>query len=409
MTTSPDPEPALAADLADELFAVARAHDGVMVEVRRAIHADPELGLTLPRTQQRVLDALDGLGLDISLGETTTSVVADLDSGRPGPRVLLRGDMDALPMHEDTDEPFRSVHDGAAHACGHDAHTAMLVGAARLLSEHRGELRGSVRFMFQPGEEGFHGARHMIDEGVLDGVDRAFAIHVTPNIPAGMLATRPGPLMASADTFRVDVVGRGGHASSPHFCTDPVPAACSIVGGLQTMITRDLDVTRPGLITVARIEAGTTTNVIPETATLEGTVRALDEASRAAIHEGIHRVATGMSAAHSCTCSVDIGRGYPVTVNHPEQSALTADVARRVLGDHGYVEMPMPVMGAEDFSYVLQGVPGAMAFLGVCPADIDDSFTAAPVHSNRMRLNEDAMTAGAAMHTAMALASAPRP
>ncbi|MFN3216341.1 MAG: M20 family metallopeptidase [Acidimicrobiales bacterium] len=409
MTTSPGPSTALAPDLAAELHAAARAHDDAVVELRRAIHADPELGLTLPRTQQRVLDALDGLGLDISLGETTTSIVADLDTGRPGPRVLLRADMDALPMHEDTDEPFRSANDGAAHACGHDAHTAMLVGAARILSEHRGELRGSVRFMFQPGEEGFHGARYMIDEGVLDGVDRAFAIHITPNIPAGMLATRPGPLMASADTFRVDVVGRGGHASSPHFCTDPIPAACSIVGGLQTMITRDLDVNRPGLLTVARIEAGTTTNVIPETATIEGTVRALDEASRSTIHDGIHRVATGIAAAHSCTCSVDIDRGYPVTVNHPGQSALTAAVARQVLGDRGYVDIPTPVMGAEDFSYVLAGVPGAMAFLGVCPADVDDSLTAAPIHSNRMRLNEDAMAAGVAMHAAMAMAGDPTP
>ncbi len=309
-------------------------------------------------------------------------------------------------MHEDTDEPFRSANEGAAHACGHDAHTAMLVGAARLLSEHRDELTGSVRFMFQPGEEGFHGARHMIDEGVLDGVDRAFAIHITPNIPAGMLATRPGPLMASADEFRVDVVGRGGHASSPHFCTDPIPAACSVVGELQTMITRSLDVNRPGLLTVARIEAGTTTNVIPETATIEGTVRALDEASRATIHDGIHRVSSGIAAAHGCTCSVDIEHGYPVTVNDPGQSALTAAVARQVLGERGYVDMPTPVMGAEDFSYVLAGVPGAMALLGVCPADLDDSFAAAPVHSNRMRLNEDAMTAGVAMHAAMALAKA---
>jgi hippurate hydrolase len=409
MTTSNDPAPALAPEFAAELHAEARSHDDAVIELRRAIHADPELGLTLPRTQQRVLDALEGLGLDISLGETTTSIVADLDTGRPGPRVLLRADMDALPMYEDTDEPFRSTNDRAAHACGHDAHTAMLVGAARMLTEHRDELRGSVRFMFQPGEEGFHGARHMIDEGVLDGVDRAFAIHITPNIPAGMLATRPGPLMASADTFRVDVVGRGGHASSPHFCTDPIPAACSIVGGLQTMITRDLDVNRPGLLTVARIEAGTTTNVIPETATIEGTVRALDETSRSTIHDGIHRVATGISAANSCTCSVEIERGYPVTVNHPAQSALTAAVARQVLGERGYVDMPTPVMGAEDFSYVLAGVPGAMAFLGVCPADIDDSFAAAPVHSNRMRLNEDAMAAGVAMHAAMALAVAPAP
>lgn len=387
-----------------ELRDAARSVQPGVVELRREIHADPELGLELPRTQQRVLESLTGLGLDISTGTTCTSVVADLDSGRPGPTVLLRGDMDALPMNEDLDVAFRSRNDGRMHACGHDAHTAMLVGAAQLLSEHRHDFDGRVRFMFQPGEEGFHGARHMIEDGVLQGVDRAFAIHVTPNIPASMAATRRGPLMASADTFHLTVHGRGGHASTPHFTRDPIPAAAAIVTGLHTMATRDIDVNQPGLLTVAHLAAGTTTNVIPDHALIEGTIRALSETSRTALHEGVDRVAHGVAAAHGCTCSVDLVAGYPVTVNHPDQADLVATVAGHTLGADHYIDMPSPVMGAEDWSYVLQKVPGAMAFLGACPDDIENSLEAPSNHSNLMRLNEDALSAGVALYTAMAMA-----
>ena len=196
---------------------------------------------------------------------------------------------------------------------------AASLGAAKILSENRSEIAGRVRFMFQPGEEGFGGAKVMIDEGVLDGVDRAFAIHVTPNIPTGYIASRPGPMLASADTFEVVVRGEGGHASSPHFCVDPVPGACAIVPALQTMITRELNAFDPALLTVTQINAGTTTNVIAETATLAGTIRAVSEANRARIHDSIHRVATTTSAAHNCTAEVTVSPGYPVTVNHASE------------------------------------------------------------------------------------------
>ncbi len=390
-------------DGADLRDAAAGIHPDV-VDLRRAIHREPELGLELPRTQAKVLEAITGLGLVVSTGESSTSVVADLDTGTPGPTVLLRGDMDALPLQEDNDVPFQSVVEGQMHACGHDAHTAMLVGAARLLSEHRNELRGTVRFMFQPGEEGHHGAKHMIDEGVLDGVDRAFAIHVTPNIPGGMVASRGGPLMASADTFELTVQGRGGHASTPHFTADPIPAAAAIVTGLHTMVTRDLDANQPGVLTVGNLHAGTTTNVIPDRAHIGGTVRALSEHSRTTIHEGIERVASGTAAAHKCTCEVSIERGYPVTVNHADQVELIAEVAAHTLGADQFVTMPTPVMGAEDFSYVLQHVPGAMTFLGLCPDGIDDPRSAASNHSNLMRISEDGMQAGVALYMAMAMA-----
>jgi len=375
-----------------------------IVAVRRDIHANPELGLDNSRTQGVILEGLSGLGFSITTGAALTSVVADIESPHDGPTVLLRADSDALPLQEDSPVDFASTTDGKMHACGHDAHVAMLLGAARLLSEHRNELPGNVRLMFQPGEEGFHGARHMIDEGVLEGVDRAFAIHVTPNLPAGFMASKAGPLMASADEFDITVLGRGGHASAPHQCTDPIPAAAEIVTNFQTMVTRTIDTFAPGVVTVANLHAGTTRNVIPETARIEGTIRSVDENSREKLHTGIERVASHIASAHDCGCKIHIERGYPVTVNNPEQFALMGQMADQALGPDHFIPMPTPVMGAEDWSYVLQKVPGAMGFLGVCPPDIENFFEAAPVHSNLMRLNEAAMPAGVAMHFAMAMA-----
>src|SRR3990172_1765151 len=253
------------------------------IQLRRRIHRHPEIGLALPRTQATVLEALDGLGLTVETGGRTTSVVARLAGARPGPTILLRADMDALPMREETGLPFASEVEGAMHACGHDAHVAMLVGAARLLARRRATLGGAVLFMFQPGEEGYHGARVMLEEGLLDGAappTGAFALHVTHRHAAGVIATRPGPTMASGDTIQIVVRGRGGHASAPHDCLDPVPVACEIVQAFQTLVTRRVNVFDPAVLTIARIEAGTTRNVIPETASLLGPVRTGTEATR---------------------------------------------------------------------------------------------------------------------------------
>jgi hippurate hydrolase len=374
------------------------------IELRRELHANPELGLQLPETQKRVLDALTGLGLDITLGESVTSVVADLDTGRDGPTVLLRGDMDALPLTEDTDLPFKSKVEGRMHACGHDSHVAMLVGAAKLLSANRQELSGRIRFMFQPGEEGFHGARNMIEEGVLDGVDRAFAIHVTTNLPVGVVGCRGGTLLASSDELRITVHGKGGHASAPHHARDPIPAAAAMVGGFQTMITRDVNVFDPAVVTIAHITSGTTNNIIPEAAYMEGTIRAVSEETRELVQSRISRVAEGIAAAHGCGCDVDIVKGYPVTINDPAMAELVGKTADQTLGDGRYLTTPAPIMGAEDFSYVLQKVPGAMMSLGACPADVGSPEDAIPLHSNRMMLNEDVLQTGIAMHAAMAMA-----
>jgi amidohydrolase len=374
------------------------------VALRRRLHAHPELGLDLPRTQEAVLEELDGLSLDVSVGTTTTSVTAVLDGSRPGPTTLLRGDMDALPMPEDTGLAFGSKVDGVMHACGHDAHVAMLVGAARLLTARRHQLAGRVVFMFQPGEEGFAGARLMLDEGLLERagpVDRAFAIHITPILPTGMVATKTGTLMASADAFVATITGRGGHASMPHDAVDPVPVACEIVTALQAMTTRRLPAFDPAVVTVAAIRAGTTNNVIPERAILEGTVRAVSESSRAIALEGVRRVVEHVSAAHLCTGEVRaLLDGYPVTINDAAAAERSLRVAGALLGAERAVRMPTPFMGAEDWSFVLQQVPGSMAFLGAAPPGVDQP---APNHSNRMVIDEPAMSTGMALYAAMAL------
>jgi hippurate hydrolase len=387
----------------DDLLDGARSFLPGVVELRRDLHLHPELGTELPRTQAAVLEALDGLGLEVSTGSSLSSVVADLDGGAgDGPTILLRGDMDALPMPEDTDLEFSSTVEGAMHACGHDAHTSMLVGAARLLAERRDELAGRVRFMFQPGEEGFGGAVQMIDEGVLDGVDAAFALHVAPNLWSDWIVYRPGAAMASADVIEITVTGRGGHASTPHWAADPVPVACEVVLALQSMITRTVNAFDPAVLTIAKIRSGTTDNVIPESATLTGTLRAVSEHTRHAVWDRIRQVADGVAAAHGCTAQVEILEGYPVTVNDGRFTEWARQVAIDVIGPSTVAEMPSPVMGAEDFSYVLQKVPGAMFFLGVCPPEHPNPFEAPACHSNRMVLNEDAMATGIAIHAAVA-------
>ena len=263
----------------------------------------------------------------------------------------------------------------------------------------RDSIEGEIVFMFQPGEEGLHGARVMIEEGVLQGCDAAFALHITPLLPSGTIGTRSGPLLASADEFQVIVAGKGGHASMPHDCIDPIPVACEIVQALQTFTTRRIPALDPIVLTIAKITAGTTSNVIPETAELIGTLRALSEKSRERAQEGIFRVAEHVARAHDTEAKVELFQGYPVTTNDPSAAKMMLDVAGELTGGRA-IEMPVPVMGAEDFSYVLNEVPGAMGFLGVRPSG---EGTPAPCHSNRMMLDEEGMVYGTAFHAAVAL------
>ncbi|MFD8493824.1 M20 family metallopeptidase [Amycolatopsis sp. NPDC059657] len=384
----------------------AKALQDKTVSLRREIHRHPEQGLHLPKTQEAIRKAIEDLPLEITPGKSTTSLTAVLRGAKPGPAVLLRGDMDALPLQEDTGLDFASATDGTMHACGHDTHVSMLASAARLLAAHQDELAGSVVFMFQPGEEGYHGARHMIHEGVLEAagerVERALALHIFNSAKSGVIQTRPGPQLASADSFVVRVTGKGGHGSAPHDAIDPVPAAAAMVGALQTMITRKVSVFEPAVLSVTRITAGTTSNIIPETAELEGTIRTLSEQTRAFVRAELPKVCEAIGAAHGCRVMADVEPGYPVTVNDDHLAEHVLSLAAEVLGARYAEEMPYPVMGAEDFSYVLQRVPGAFAFLGGCPPDVDLA-DAAPNHSNRVIFDEAAMAHGVALYAAFAL------
>ena len=381
----------------------AQAVQAETVKLRRAIHAEPELGLQTPKTLAKVRAALADLPLEWKTGKSTTGAVAILRGARPGRTVLLRGDMDALPMPEDTGLAFSSTVANTMHACGHDTHTAMLASAARLMSARRESLAGTVLFMFQPGEEGHHGARFMMEDGLLSdpAPEAAFALHIFPNAPAGVFGSRVGPLLASADRIMVEVRGKGGHASMPHDAIDPVPVACEIVTAMQVFVTRRMDIFDPAVVTIAKIESGSTNNVIPESASLLGTIRTQSEAARERVHTGLRRVAENVARAHECEADVKIERGFPVTVCDGRAVALAQGTISELFGAESWLTMTSPLMGAEDFSYVLQKTPGAMLFLGVCPEG-QMWRSACPCHSNRMVLNEAMLSRGVAAHCALA-------
>ncbi|GHD00120.1 M20 metallopeptidase family protein [Zhihengliuella salsuginis] len=391
------------------LLAEARALAGDLTELRHALHREPELGLDLPRTQRKVLDALGGLGFELATGTETTSVTAVLRGTGAGPRrtVLLRADMDALPVQEETGLDYASRIDGAMHACGHDLHTAMLLGAARLLAGRRADLSGDVVLMFQPGEEGHDGAGVMIREGVLGAAgrrpDAAFAMHVvTGMLPGGMTASRPGPVMSASDNLEVTLHGTGGHGSAPHAALDPVPAAAETVTALQNMVTRRFDVFDPVVLTVGVLQAGTRPNVIPETARIEATVRSFSAVARERLSRETVRVVEGVAAAHGLEAEAVYRQQYPATVNDPGCEAAARESVGAVLGEGRHVELPRPVPGSEDFSRVLAEVPGAYLFLSACPAGADPQAVAAN-HSARAVFSDDVLPDGAALYAQLAL------
>ncbi|MBV9832698.1 MAG: amidohydrolase [Marmoricola sp.] len=378
--------------------------------LRREIHQDPEVGLDLPRTQEKVLRELDGLGLEISTGMATTSVTAVLRGGardEADPRtVLLRADMDALPVAEDTGLDFASTN-GAMHACGHDLHTATLVGATRLLAQHRDHLRGDVVFMFQPGEEGWDGAGVMLQEGVLDAagrrVDAAYGTHVFSNmIGPRQFASRPGTLMAASHGLYVTVRGAGGHGSAPHRSRDPIAALAEMVTSLQTMVTRRFDVFDPVVVTVGVVKAGTKRNVIPDTASFEATVRRFSEASASKLREGIRDTLEGVARAHGVEVDIDYGDEYPLTVNDAAEVDFAAGVVREVFGEERYDDLPDPITGSEDFSRVLAAVPGAFVFLGATLPGLDPE-TAASNHSPRADFDPGVLPDEATLYAELAI------
>ncbi|EST38320.1 hypothetical protein N566_08060 [Streptomycetaceae bacterium MP113-05] len=377
-----------------------------LVRLRRTLHRHPETGLDLPRTQETVLAEIDGLGLEVSTGERLSSVTAVLRGARPGPTVLLRGDMDALPVAERTGLDYAST-TGTMHACGHDLHTAMLTGAAQLLTHHRDRLAGDVVFMFQPGEEGYDGARLMVEEGVLDASGKraaaAYAVHVlSAGHVSGRFATRGGPAMAASNVLTVTVRGAGGHGSMPHRAADPVPAACEMVTALQTWISRTFDVFDPVVLTVGTFHAGTKQNVIPDSATFEATVRSFSPAAQARVKDGTVELCRGIAAAHGLRADAEFTELYPMTVNDGREAEFVSRTVAELHGEERFHPMAQPLAGAEDFSRVLDEVPGAMTMLGSPPAGADPETTANN-HSPLAVFDDAVLADGAALYARLAL------
>ena len=382
------------------------AHD--LTVLRHAIHREPELGLELPRTQEKVLTALEGLGLELTPGKGLNSVTAVLRGAADGPTVLLRGDMDALPLQETRVHDVEiSRIDGVMHACGHDLHTSMLVGAARLLAVRRESLAGSVVFMFQPGEEGEDGAAHMIEEGVLEAAgarpSAAYALHVSSGfVGRGMFTARSGPMMASCADLRVTVRGRGGHGSAPHRANDPIPAACEMVTAIQTAVTRKFDIFDPVVVGVGSFHAGTKENIIPETAHFHATVRTFSQEAQDRVRPVLLDVVNGIARAHGLEVDVDFQGLYPVTVNDASAVETVERTVGELFGEERYTTMRQPLAGAEDFSRVLQAVPGAMVFLGAA-IDGRDADTAPDNHSSEAAFDDRVLPDGAALLARLAL------
>ena len=354
-----------------------------IIELRHRIHEDPEVGLELPRTQEKVLGALAGLGLEITTGKECTSVTAVLRGTAAGslidgkkPVVLLRADMDALPVQEKTGVPFASRTDGVMHACGHDLHSSMLVGAARILASHRGLLRGDVVFMFQPGEEGLDGASIMIDAGVLDAAgrhaDAAYGLHVFSSLfPHGTFVTKPGVIYSAADSLTVTVRGVGGHGSAPHTAKDPIQAAAEMVTSLQVMVTRRFDVFDPVVISVGQFSAGTRRNIIPDTATFEATVRTFSENSREDMQRYLPQLLKGIALAHQVEVEIDYQSKYPMTINDVNETEEAMKWISEVFGAEHTLRLTNPITGSEDFSRVLAEVPGTYIGLGAAVSGRD--------------------------------------
>jgi amidohydrolase len=410
---------------ADALLAAAwkRVAEKV-VAWRRDIHAHPELSNREHRTGKLVAEHLKSLGLDVVREQVAhTGVIGVLVGGKPGPVIALRADMDGLPVTEEVDLPFKSTARaewngqsvGVMHACGHDAHTAILMGVAEALASMRAELAGTVKFFFQPAEESpprgeDGGARMMIAEGCLDApsVDAIFGLHVWAGLPTGQIRYRSGPLMASADDFHIHVAGRQTHAALPWRGVDPIVVGAQIVTALQTIVSRRMNITKePSIVTVGIFQGGVRPNIIPDGVRLEGTIRAFDEAQRSEIHAHVRQVAENIAASAGATATVHIHRWYDVTINHAALTSFAGPVLERIAGS-GAVAIGDKVCGAEDFSFFQQRVPGFFYFIGCTRADVD-ATGAAPNHSPLFEVDEACLETGFRTLAGLALAALAEP
>lgn len=367
-----------------------------LVAVRRELHQAVELGLQLPETQRILLRELADLGLEISTGTALTSVTAVLRGGKPGPVVLLRADMDGLPVAEETGLDFAST-SGAMHACGHDLHMAGLLGAVRLLVARRDELPGTVVFMFQPGEEGQAGGRIMLEEGVLDAARErpvaAYAIHVECTVPRGQFVTRQGSMMASASALRMTLRGTGGHAAFPQNAIDPVPVAAQLILAVQTFAARRLPATDQAVISITRLSSDSAaSNVLAAEVQLEANIRTLSKATLETVRDQLPDMLRGIAEANGCTLDAEFIASYPVTRNDPDETAFVLGALDEMVGAERVVRLEAPSMASEDFAYVLEEVPGTLVFLGAAPDD-----GSGPLHSERAVFDDSVLGLQAAV------------
>jgi amidohydrolase len=370
-----------------------------VIALRRDLHMHPELGFQEVRTAGIVAERLRRLGYEVRTGIGQTGVVGILRAGRPGRTILLRADMDGLPVQEESGVAFASVEPGKMHACGHDGHVAVLLGAAQMISERKDALAGTIVLCFQPAEEGKGGAKAMIDDGVLDDphVDRVYGLHLLSQAPAGMVKVRPGPVMASSDSIEITVRGKGGHGAAPHETIDPIVTAAHFITQLQTVVSRKVEPIEPAVVTIGAISGGTIHNVIPDEVRLLGTVRAFSPEVRKLMHPRIETILRGCCEAHGASYDLDYLWRYPVTSNDPVEAAYVRELAARVVGEELSSDMP-PTMGAEDFSYMLERRPGCFFFLGTQ----SDERTSFPHHNARFAIDESALENGVKMMVALA-------
>ena len=380
---------------------LAKQIDDWIIDRRRQLHRFPELMYEEVRTSQLVRDTLDGLGVSYRYPLAETGVVATIGNGN-GPCVALRADMDALPIHEEADVSFTSEIDGKMHACGHDCHTAMLLGAARILKENEDTLNGTVKLLFQPAEEGGAGGLRMCNEGALEdpSVQRVFGIHVWPQLPTGTIGACEGTFLAAAGSLKISIHGTSGHAAMPHFAVDPVTTSAKVINELQTIVSRETDPLSSAVISITTIHAGEAYNVIPETVELTGTIRALTLDTLELLQSRVKDITQSIATANRCTVDIEFpGHDYPPTVNDSEAWNLAKEVGNELLGD-GQVHEILPVMGGEDFAFYCQKVPGCFVGLGIQNESAGAIYS---VHNSRFKVDENALHFGTAMHVAYAL------
>jgi amidohydrolase len=383
----------------DDILKKAEGLKKKMIDLRRDFHQYPEIGLQEFNTAGKVVGVLKALGLETRMYVNGTGVRGFLKGSGAGKTISLRADMDALPIQEETGLPYQSQNKGVMHACGHDAHIAMLLGAATILSEMRKELKGNVVFIFQPAEEIGMGAKAMVEEGALEGADRIFGLHVYSILPFGTLGSRPGPLMAAGDFFDVKITGKGGHGGLPHLTVDPIVIAANAISTIQTVVSREVDPVESAVISICKMSGGEAYNVIPETATFGGTIRSHKPELRDGLPRRIKEILDGLVSGMRGSYEFNLMSKFPPTINDEKMTEFVVNVAEELFGKDK-LQLMKPLMGSEDFSYYLQKVPGTFVFLGV---KNEEKGIIYPQHHPKFDIDEDILPLGTALHVSVAM------